>query len=104
MKLKKLVFPILCAILMIVIICFIPSINKGRQISNYQSQLKVLAIERSKCEVVQKTNHEQADAIRVKLWKLVGVPFIQEQEMPQRTWTIEETLNNYIWITLSGNH
>jgi hypothetical protein len=79
MKLTKFILPVVSLILAITLVVFIPKIEKGRRISQYQNQLTQLSNERNACEKTQSTNSAKAQQVRDALSKEIGVSnFIQE--------------------------
>jgi hypothetical protein len=72
---KKFVLPLIAIGLVITLVCFIPTISKGIKVN----QLEQLSQERARCEELQLTSHDKAEAIRTELG------LISEQEQPQRT-------------------
>jgi hypothetical protein len=92
-KTTKLVLWLL-TIVCTVFACFIPAIWKGIRINGYTNKLATLQTERNHCEVVQSTNHLEADKVRELLNKELGL--ISEAQAPQRTWTVAPILTGSI--------
>ena len=74
------------------------------KVRHLQWELTDLKTERSKCEIVQSTNHDKAIAVRAELDDLLGTTVFQSgvESMPNSQTTPIQQMDNYLTGTIGG--
>ena len=99
---KNLIFIVTIAILIILLIAFMPAVAKWMRINKYQRQLQEYKEDYARCEIVLKESHSWANAVRVKMNEELGNSFT-DGTLSMPTTGANQQLDDYISGTETEN-